>query len=75
MNVTRMYMYTMANRWIICKFKFRVRLEELLALPKVIEEWLSGLFAPVLPPFDHRLMSHGTKFSMLSTLCACAVLY
>ena len=34
----------------------------LLALPKMIEDCMSGLFAPVLLPFDHRLSSHGTKF-------------
>ena len=69
MNVTIMYMYIVANRWIIIlfKFKFQVRLEEHLALPKVTEEWLSGpVFAPVLSPFDHRLTSHGTKSSLLS---------
>ena len=42
-----------------------LRLKELLALPKMIDQ-LSELFAQVLPPFDHRLMSHDTKFSILA---------
>jgi hypothetical protein len=50
---------------------FLLQSEELLALPKVIEDWLSGCLLQYFFPFDHRLMSHGTD---LSTLCACAVL-
>jgi hypothetical protein len=34
-----------------------LRLEELLALPKVIEAWLSGLIGPVLPPLDSYHMA------------------
>ena len=38
----------------------------------MIDDRLSELFANMLPPFDHRIMSHDTKFSFLSTHCVCA---
>jgi hypothetical protein len=31
------------------------------------------LFTPVFPPFDLRLISHGTEFLSLKHTCACAV--
>ena len=46
-----------------------------LRIPKVIEYWLSGLLASVLPPFDHRLMSHGAKsLLILRTPCVHTIL-
>ena len=50
-----------------------LRLKEVLALPKMIGDELFT-HDQVLPPFGHRLKSHDTKFSILSTYCVCALL-
>jgi hypothetical protein len=54
-----------------------LRLEGLLTYPKVMEDWLSGLFTPVFPPFDRLIIindiPHGTEFSIFKqTLRMCS---